>query len=681
MFETRDVTTIPGADQPRGPILLTGATGFLGGHFLLKRIAWPGRVHAIVRGDDLAQARARLYAHLEACAQSYGQPLPRADLDDKLHVVLGDITLPLCGLTAGTVDALRAEKIAEVWHCAASLKFEDRHRAEILAHNVGGTGNMLALFERLCGGRPAEFIHVSTAYSVGIAEGEVAEVQHPREHTYNNVYEESKNLAEHRVAEFCTQAGMSHRILRPSVVMGPRASHQSGTTRFGVYGLTREVHRLRETLSKLEHPLELVGQEHATANLTPVDECVYDMLWLSAQGFGEARVFHLCNPAGLSIKRIIETIDSATGVDKLRFTGRASADPSPLQELFNQRTAFYSGYYRSDKVFLRALPPQPQLGWQDVDMYLAAYLRELEQETRGGVGFREQCVRARDGAPLQVCTLGDPSAPPLVLANAYGMPAEFMWNLAQRLAPRFHVVTWECRWVPTMAHAFEPDRCDSLAHARDLVDIVTALALGPVVVAGWSSGAQVALRAMATFPAHFRAGVVMNPGVSIRPSETVRITRFESGIRSLFPKIAGSYRMARKYCELIFGADGGDADDRKSLSNILTSTDPYLLYMTSMPFRNPESLHRYAQMMDALFNERPDAWTGDVEQPVLVYVGGNDVVTHPDVGQALHAGLANGVLHVDPDGDHFSHYYDERLAELVAEFALVHAGERDAVPA
>lgn len=681
MFETRDVTTIPGADRARNPILLTGATGFLGGHFLLKRIAWPGRVHAIVRGDDLAQARARLYTHLEACAQSYGQPLPQADLDEKLHVILGDITLPLCGLAADTLDALQAERIAEVWHCAASLKFEDRHRAEILAHNVGGTGNMLALFGRLCSDHPAEFIHVSTAYSVGVAEGEVGEVLHPNGNTFNNVYEESKNLAEHRVADACSQNGLSYRILRPSVVVGPRASHQSGTTRFGVYGLTREVHRLRETLSQLEHRLELVGQEDATANLTPVDECVYDMLWLSATGFGDARVYHLCNPGGLSIKRIIETIDAATGVNKLRFTGRASADPSPLQELFNQRTAFYSGYYRSDKQFLRTLPPQPQLGWQDVDMYLAAYLRELEQEARGGIGFHEQCVLARDGAPLQVCTLGDPSNPTLVLANAYGMPAEFMWNLAQRLASRFHVLTWECRWVPTMSHAFEPDRCDSLAHARDLVDIIGALSLGPVVVAGWSSGAQVALRAMATFPEHFRAGVVMNPGVSIRQSETVRITRFESGIRSLFPKIAGSYRLARKYCELIFGADGGDADDRRSLSNILTSTDPYLLYMTSMPFRNPESLHRYAQMMDALFNERADAWTGDVAQPVLVYVGVNDVVTHPDVGQALHAGLRNGVLHVDADGDHFSHYYDERLADLLADFALRHADERDPVPA
>ncbi len=681
MFETRDVTAIPGADQARGAILLTGATGFLGGHFLLKRIAWPGRVYAIVRGEDMAQARTRLYTHLEACAQSYDQPLPQADLDDKLQVVLGDITLPLCGLADDILEELGAEQITEVWHCAASLKFEDRHRVEILAHNVGGTGNMLALFERLCSTRPAEFIHVSTAYSVGVAEGEVAEVLHSPRNVFNNVYEESKNLAEQRVAERCAQTGMSYRIVRPSVVMGPRASHQSGTTRFGVYGLTREVHRLRETLSKLENPLEMIGQEDATANLTPVDECVYDMLWLSAQGFGDARVFHLCNPAGLSVKRVIETIDSATGANKLRFTSRASEDPGPLQELFDQRTAFYSGYYRSDKVFVRAMPPQPQLGWQDLDMYLAAYLRELEHEARGGSGFQEQCIHARDGAPLKVCTLGDPTAPALVLANAYGMPAEFMWNLAQRLESRFYVVTWECRWVPTMAHEFEPGRCDSLAHACDLVDIVTALTLGPVVVAGWSSGAQVALRAMATFPEHFRAGVVMNPGVSIRPSETVRITRFESGIRSLFPKISGSYRMARKYCELIFGAEGGDADDRTSLSNILTSTDPYLLYMTSLPFRNPESLHRYAQMMEALFNERADAWTGDVKQPVLVYVGVNDVVTHPDVGQALHAGLSNGVLHVDEAGDHFSHYYDQQLADRLAEFALAHAGERDAVPA
>src|SRR5690606_10999822 len=172
--------------------------------------------------------------------------------------------------------------------------------------------------------------------------------------------------------------------------------------------------------------------------------------------------------------------------------------------------------------------------------------------------------------------------------------------------------------------------------------------------------------AMGLFPDNIHSGVLLNPGVSIRPSGSVRVTRFESGIRSLFDRIADNYRMAEKYCELIYGAGAAEADagDNRLLSGILTSTDPYLLYMTSMPFRTPESLYRYANMMRTLFAEREDAWTGDVTQPVQVYVGSKDMVTHPDLGKALCDGLRHGQLHHDEDGDHFSQYYDQRVADL-----------------
>ncbi|MFC4727651.1 alpha/beta fold hydrolase [Coralloluteibacterium thermophilus] len=665
--DTRDPSAlVPERAVP--PILLTGATGFLGGHFLLHRIEWPGAVYAIVRGETERQARARLYAHLGECAASYQRPLPRAQLDERLHVLVGDITRPDCGLDTDALARLHAAAPREFWHCAASLKFEDRHRREIFEHNVEGTRNMLDLFRRLCGadagGAPAEFLHVSTAYTAGRAQGEIEEARHSGDRGYNNAYEESKHAAEILVADLCEAHGLSYRILRPTIVMGPRATHRSGTTRFGVYGFAKEVHRLRETLAKLKHPLELVGAERATANLTPVDECVYDMLRLSSEGFGAQRYFHLSNPEGVNMGRLIATIDRKTGANRLAFVAERSGEAGPLQELFDERTRFYAGYYAAEKRFLRSAPPQPQVDWDDVDRYLASFMQELEEEEAGGSGFRRQVVFARDGAALKVYTCGSARLPPLFLANAYGMPAEFMWPLAQRLQRDFHVVTWECRWVPGAEDAFDPDDCGSLAHAQDLVDIQTSLGLPPAGVVGWSSGAQVSLRAMAAFPERIRGAVLLNPGVSIPPSDTVRATRFETGIRTLFDRIAGSHRMAEKYCELIYGAAATDAGDSRMLSNILTSTDPYLLYMTSLPFRTPQSLFRYANMMRTLFAERPDAWTADVAQPVLVYVGERDVVTHPDLGQALCDGLRRGELYSDPDGDHFAHYYDQRVADL-----------------
>ncbi len=682
-IQTRDAQYPIPAGTHEKHIFLTGATGFLGGHFLLQRIAWPGRVFALVRGDSEKSARERLYAHLAECAASYGTPLPAALLDARLTVLVGDITLPLCGVSATWIETLRESNIREFWHCAASLKFEDRYRKEIFSQNIDGAENMLNLFRAACAGdtstediaaKPAtrEFVHISTAYSAGTAQGKIEEKLHDLQRQYNNVYEESKNRAENLVVAFCEKHRLSYRILRPTIVMGPRASHHSGTTRFGVYGLAKEVHRLRDTLSKLKHPLELVGHPDATANLTPVDECVHDMLALSAQGFGEQRFFHLSNPEGVSLPKLIAMIDSKTGANRLAFVSKRTLEIGPLQRLFDKRTKFYAGYYNAEKHFARKAPPQNQLNWNDVDLYLSAFMQELKQEEAGGIGFRLQNVTSRDGLTLKVFSCGNPALPSLVLANAYGMPAEFMWPLAQRLKEDFHIVTWECRWVPTASHPFDGRDCSSLIHAHDVIDIAKALGVESFSMAGWSSGAQVTLRAMAAFPERIDAGIVLNPGVSIAPSESVRVTRFETGIRSLFQKIAGNYRMAEKYCELIYGAAGGDANDNRMLNNILTSTDPYLLYMTGMPFRTPDSLYRYANMMHTLFSERPDAWTHDVTQPVLVYVGEQDVVTHPDIGRALCNGLRNGQLQLDADGDHFSHYYDTRISDLIRNFVGQH---------
>ena len=48
-----------------------------------------------------------------------------------------------------------------------------------------------------------------------------------------------------------------------------------------------------------------------------------------------------------------------------------------------------------------------------------------------------------------------------------------------------------------------------------------------------------------------------------------------------------------------------------------------------------------------------------------MHVAGNDVVTHPDIGKALCDGLRDGTLHLDENGDHFGHYYDQSIADLL----------------
>lgn len=651
-------------------IILTGATGFLGSNFLFWRLRQSGKIYVLVRGESQEHAKKRVYDALAVCASSYNQPIPKADIDSKVEYILGDMTETMCAISKGDLEKLMQAGISEFWHCAASLKFEDRHKEEIYLHNINGTHNVMDLARRV---HCQHYLHISTAYTSGRMAGDIPETLHPADIDYNNFYESSKSEAEHEVARYCDANGLDYRILRPAVIMGPLASRRSGGTRFGIYGLTHEMYRLRDTLSKLQTPLRLIGDLNSAGNMVPVDQCVFDMIYLSNIGFGDQKVYHLTTSTDLNVKTMLDKIDGLLGMKSIDFVSERDTPSTAIEELFDRRTVFYGGYFRTIKHFARSLPKHVGVSWADFSTYITAFIKELDEQ-KSGAAFKRAQVTARDGIELCVLTLGDDSKPPLVLANAYGMPSDFMFPLAQRLIDQYHVITWESRWVPAVTHEFDLAKCHSLTHASDLVDILDHFGIAKAAIAGWSSGAQVCLRTMAEYPERVQSAVLLNGGVSLPASNAIQITDFEKNIRTLFPKIAANYRFAQKYCDLIYGAHATneDGEDRKMISTILTSTDPFLLYMTSVPFRTPESLFRYANMMNGLFNEREDAYTASISHPVLVHVGGKDLVTHADVGRFLVAGLQNGELSFDEEGDHFSHFYDEDVASMIKKFVAQH---------
>ena len=69
-----------------------------------------------------------------------------------------------------------------------------------------------------------------------------------------------------------------------------------------------------------------------------------------------------------------------------------------------------------------------------------------------------------------------------------------------------------------------------------------------------------------------------------------------------------------------------------------------------------------------MFAERKDAYTTNIETPVLVFGCVNDEITHPDVAKALAQHLKNSQLVIDPEAGHFAQYYDKKIAEMASEF-------------
>jgi thioester reductase-like protein len=195
-----------------GPVLLTGATGFVGMELLVRVLEQTDRdVVALVRADDDAAAQLRI----DELFKTLIAPARRRDLRHRVRGVAADLERPGLGLGERTRDEL-TQSIGAVVHCAASISFtlelEDARRI-----NVGGTREILQLAKEARDyGSLDRFVHVSTAYVAGERDGRARERQGDVGQSFRNTYERTKLEAERVVHD----SGLPTAILRPSVIVG-----------------------------------------------------------------------------------------------------------------------------------------------------------------------------------------------------------------------------------------------------------------------------------------------------------------------------------------------------------------------------------------------------------------------------------------------------------------------------
>jgi thioester reductase-like protein len=195
------------------PLLLTGATGFVGMELLARYLERTDRrVYALVRGRDDAEAAARLEA-----AVSRMLPDP-AGYADRVVAVRGDVARPGLGM-APRRRAELAEAVGEIVHSAASVSFT-LPLPESRAINVEGTRRMLELgaLAMRRGDGLRRFSHVSTAYVAGDRRGSFYEDDLDVGQRFRNPYEQSKFEAERLVRS--NHERLPVQIFRPSIVVG-----------------------------------------------------------------------------------------------------------------------------------------------------------------------------------------------------------------------------------------------------------------------------------------------------------------------------------------------------------------------------------------------------------------------------------------------------------------------------
>jgi len=349
--------------------LITGATGFLGSHFLYWWARAGGRSVALVRGQDNPSALARLRHHQTIAAAGYTHQIA-SDLTNN-SVVIGDVCEP--DLCAGVIadNVLDKENIRSVWHFAASLRFEDNAIDEIMAHNVEAVENVMNLAAR-CGA--TDFVYVSTAYSSGIQSGDIPETLHDNDFAFHNVYEQSKSMAEHRVMEKAHRAGLRAIILRPSIVVGTRHYWRPAGGTSGVYGLLDGLRSLTPLKNlKTDSPILLKGDPEARLDLVAVDDVIRDAFNFFNQGFPGHPVRHLTG-TGPTMQDCSDCVTEMLGLPAIKF--RPDAEIKTIIQRHLERTLrFYMPYFGFDGRFVRSLPGQDSIGKDDFQNIIKEYFK------------------------------------------------------------------------------------------------------------------------------------------------------------------------------------------------------------------------------------------------------------------------------------------------------------------
>jgi nucleoside-diphosphate-sugar epimerase len=267
-------------------VFFTGFPGFLGSE-LLPRI--------LGRGDDraicLVQPKFRAMANERARDIETAHP----NLLGRIEIVEGDITRPL---------TINVSDVREVYHLAAVYDLSVTRELGMRV-NVDGTRNVLDLAARAP--RLERLHYVSTCYVSGRYDGRFTEDDLEKGQTFNNFYEETKQLAEIEVRRAMAD-GLPATIYRPSVVVGDSAT--GATQKFdGPYFVIQWL--LRQPRVAV---LPVVGRpSRYKFNMVPRDYVIGAMEYLSSRPESVGRTYALADPEPLTVDETIRAIAEATG--------------------------------------------------------------------------------------------------------------------------------------------------------------------------------------------------------------------------------------------------------------------------------------------------------------------------------------------------------------------------------
>jgi len=348
------------ASSGETPVLLTGATGFLGAHLMAAFLADGRRVVVLGRsraGEPLAVRLDRLLAWFGLDART-----------SRLEAVEVDFLRPHCGLPAAEFARLAA-RAGDIVHCASDTSFTENRRTQVFAANVDGLRGLL----ELAAARPGGWFHlVSSAYAVGVRDGLIPEAL-LADGTFVNPYEASKAVGERLAAGHCRGHGIPFTVLRPAIVYGDSRTGRS--LKFSaLYKLVYALRHVRDVVGAelrngssrrrvtgagfdaagvLQVPLRVTLPREGVVNLVPVDYFIAATRAIIAAP-ASGTVYHLASdhpPALGTLGGYCQRFLGLAGIEFIYGENAAPERRQPHERLFAGLTEPYRPYLADRRRF------------------------------------------------------------------------------------------------------------------------------------------------------------------------------------------------------------------------------------------------------------------------------------------------------------------------------------------
>jgi nucleoside-diphosphate-sugar epimerase len=264
-----------------GPtLLLTGATGFVGGGLLRRLLATRPDRRVILLARRLEQVAA-------------------LTADPRVSTLLGDLTQADLGLDRASCRLLE-RSVSEIVHCAAVTQF-GLPLETARAVNTEGTRKLLELARR--SHNLAKLAHISTVYVAGRASGAIAEAPARRPvDGFCNSYQQSKYEAEALVLQ--AMADVPAAIYRLSSIVGD--------ARTGRVQQFNHVHQLMRLFPQNVLPI-IPAEPGAPVDLIASDWAIPALAHLFDASFDAGGIVQICagRDTSLTVRELIELTERA----------------------------------------------------------------------------------------------------------------------------------------------------------------------------------------------------------------------------------------------------------------------------------------------------------------------------------------------------------------------------------